>query len=64
MGGYTSKCEKKSKSLHLSADPLRGQVEGGLSLEIETFLGLVTWHQAVRQVPFLPFCLSVPNGLD
>jgi hypothetical protein len=33
-------------------DPLRGQVGGGWALEIETFLGLVKWHRAVRRVPF------------
>jgi hypothetical protein len=33
-------------------DPLRGQVGGGWALEIETFLGPVKWHRAVRRVPF------------
>ncbi len=36
----------------MSADPLRGQVGGGWALEIETFLGPVKWHRAVRRVPF------------
>ncbi len=34
----------------MRADPLRGQV--GEALEIETFLGLVKWHRAVRRVQF------------
>jgi hypothetical protein len=34
------------------ADPLRGQVGGGWTLEIETFLGDMKWHRAVRRVPF------------
>jgi hypothetical protein len=33
-------------------NPLREQVGGGLALEIETFLGPVIWHRAVRRVPF------------
>ena len=37
MGGYTSKCEKKSKSLHPSAYPLLEQVGGGWALEFESF---------------------------
>jgi hypothetical protein len=32
--------------------PLRGQVRGNRALEIETFLGPVKWHRAVRRVPF------------
>ncbi len=36
----------------MSADPLRGQVVGGWTLEIETFFGPVKWHRAVRRVPF------------
>ncbi len=36
----------------LRANSLRGQVEGGWALEIETFLGPVKWHRAVRRVPF------------
>jgi hypothetical protein len=36
----------------MRADPLRGQVGGGWALEIETFLGPVKWHGAVRRVPF------------
>jgi hypothetical protein len=35
----------------MQADPLRGQVGGGWALEIETFLGPVKWHRAVRRVP-------------
>jgi hypothetical protein len=36
-----------------AADPLLGQVGGGWALEIETFLGTVEWHRAVRRrVPF------------
>jgi hypothetical protein len=34
------------------ADPLREQVGGGWALEIQTFLGSVKWHRAVRRVPF------------
>jgi len=37
--------------LLMRANPLRGQVGGGWALEIETFLGPVKWHQAVRQGP-------------
>ncbi len=36
----------------MHADPLRGQVGGGWALEIETFLGPVKCHRAVRRVPF------------
>ncbi len=32
--------------------PLQGQVGGGWTLEIDTFLGPVKWHRAVRGVPF------------
>ncbi len=32
----------------MQANPLRGQVGGGWALEIETFLGPVKWHRAVR----------------
>ncbi len=38
--------------LLMQANPLRGQVGGGWALEIETFLGPVKWHRAVRRVPF------------
>ncbi len=38
--------------LLMQANLLREQVGGGWALEIETFLGLVKWHRAVRQVPF------------
>jgi hypothetical protein len=34
------------------ANPLLAQVWGGWALEIETFLGIVKWHRAVRQVPY------------
>jgi|LakMenEpi03Aug12_release.lakeMendotaPanAssembly.Ray.scaffolds.fasta_scaffold1501617_1 hypothetical protein len=36
----------------LRANPLRGQVGGGWDLEVETFLGPVKWHRAIRRVPF------------
>ncbi len=36
----------------MRANSLRGQVGGGWVLEIETFLGPVKWHRAVRRVPF------------
>jgi hypothetical protein len=36
----------------MRADPLRGRVGGGWALEIETFLGPVKWHWAIRRVPF------------
>jgi hypothetical protein len=36
----------------MRADPLRRQVGGGWTLEVETFLGSVKWHRAVRRVPF------------
>jgi hypothetical protein len=36
----------------MRADPLRGQVGGVCALEIETFLGPVKRHRAVRRVPF------------
>jgi hypothetical protein len=36
----------------MRADPIRGQVGGGWALEIETFVGPVKWHRAVRQVLF------------
>jgi hypothetical protein len=36
----------------MRADPLRRQLGGGWALEIETFLGPVKWHRAVRRVPF------------
>jgi hypothetical protein len=38
--------------LLMRANPLRGQVGGGRALKIETFLGPVKWHRAVRRVPF------------
>jgi hypothetical protein len=36
----------------MRGDPLRRQVGEGWTLEIETFLGSVKWHRAVRRVPF------------
>jgi hypothetical protein len=36
--------------LLMRANPLLGQVGGGRALEIETFLGPVKWHRAVRLV--------------
>jgi hypothetical protein len=33
----------------MRADLLQGQVGRGWALEIETFLGPVTWHRAVRR---------------
>jgi hypothetical protein len=36
----------------IRAYPLRGQVEGGWTLEFESFLGPVKWHRADRRVPF------------
>jgi hypothetical protein len=36
----------------MRANPLWGQVGGGWAMEIETFLGPVEWHRAVRQVAF------------
>jgi hypothetical protein len=38
--------------LLMRANPLRGQVGGGLALEIETFLGPVKWQRAVRRLLF------------
>ncbi len=36
----------------MCADPLRGQVGGGWTLEIKSFLSPVKWYQADRRVPF------------
>jgi hypothetical protein len=36
----------------MRATPLRGQVRGGWTLEIKTFLGPVKWHRTIRRVPF------------
>jgi hypothetical protein len=33
---------------------ITSHVGGGWALEIETFLGPVKWHQAIRGVPFGP----------
>ncbi len=38
--------------LLMRANTLQGQVGGGGALEIETFLGSMKWHRAVRRVPF------------
>ncbi len=38
--------------LLMRANLLRGQLGSGWALEIETFLGPLKWHQAVRRVPF------------
>ncbi len=40
------------RNVLMREDPLRGQVGGGWALEIETFLGPVKLHLAVRRVPF------------
>ncbi len=37
----------------MHADPLRGQVGGGWALEIETFLGPVKCHGALRRMPYI-----------
>jgi hypothetical protein len=37
--------------LLIRANPLRGYVVGGWALEIETFLGPVKRHRAIRRVP-------------
>ncbi len=39
-------------TLLMRANPLRGQVGGDWALEIDTFLGPVKWHRAVKRVPF------------
>jgi hypothetical protein len=36
----------------MRAGPLRGQGGGGCALKIETILGPVKWHRAVRRVSF------------
>ncbi len=38
----------------MRADPLQGQEGRGWALEIETFLGPVTWHRAVKRVQLGP----------
>ncbi len=38
----------------MRADPLRGQVEWGWALEIESFLGPVKRHQAIMSVIWGP----------
>jgi hypothetical protein len=45
--------------LLMRANPLRGQVGGGWALEIETFLGPVIWHRAVRLVSKIPTNLFI-----
>jgi hypothetical protein len=42
--------------LLMRADTLRRQMGGGWALEIETFLGPVKWHRAVRTAgTYLPY---------
>jgi hypothetical protein len=36
--------------LLMRVNPLRGQVGGGLALKIDTFLGSVKWHRAVKRI--------------
>ncbi len=36
----------------MRADPLRGHVGGGWSLENEIFMGPVKWHRADGRVPY------------
>jgi hypothetical protein len=38
--------------LLIQASPLRGQMGGDWAMEIETFLGPLNWHRAVRRVSF------------
>jgi hypothetical protein len=47
---YTAQCVM----FLMRADLLRGQVEGGLTLEIESFLSPVKWHRADKGVLFGP----------
>jgi hypothetical protein len=41
---------------------MRGQVGVGWVLEIETFLGPVKWHRAVRRVPFGAQKVDITGG--
>ncbi len=45
MGGYTSKCEKKSKSLHLTGHTvtLRSKIENSFYKDEETFT-VLNWN--------------------
>ncbi len=43
----------------MRADPLQGQVGGGQSLEIESFLGPVKWHRADRRLPYGAYKLNI-----
>ena len=45
---YTAQCVM----FLMRADTLRGQIGGGWTLEMESFLGPVKWHRADRRVPF------------
>jgi hypothetical protein len=47
--------------LLMRANPLREQVGGGWAREIETFLGPVKWHRAVRRLSFGPNPLSLAH---
>jgi hypothetical protein len=44
--------------LLMRANPLRGQVGGGWALEVDTLLGPVKWHRAVRRA-----CCLEPENL-
>jgi hypothetical protein len=48
--------------LLMRANPLRGQLEGGWELEIQTFLGPVKWHRTVLgECHFGPKKVMVPG---
>jgi hypothetical protein len=47
----------------MRANLLRGQVGAGWALEIETFLGPVKRHRAVRRVPFGAQQIRIYNSL-
>jgi hypothetical protein len=49
--------------LLMRANPLRGQVGVGWAQEIETFLGPVKRHRAVRRVPFGDLDLPASKAL-
>ncbi len=46
----------------MRADPLQGQVGRGWALEIETFLGPVTWHRAVKRVQLRPQKIEISSA--
>jgi hypothetical protein len=54
--------------LLMRENPPRGQVGGGWALEIDTFMGPVKWHRAVRRMPVGSqksrnmVCISFSNG--